>query len=357
MLSLVGLAVWCLRKRRKDALRHNGSYVMPSSLGFSPRSDSNFTKTQSAAPLMESGSSNDVFVYSPSDPGGLGNSRSWFTYEELLKATNGFSSQNLLGEVDLVLYIKAAYRWEGGHPRVIHRDIKSSNILLDNNFEAKVSDFGLAKLAFDANTHVTTRVMGLLGRQHIYYLFRCSSLQWQITEKSDVFSYGVVLLELITGRKPVDASQPLGDESLVEWARPLLGHALANEEFDGWVDPRLEKNYDESEMFRMIEAAAACVRHSAARRPRMGQAKEYAKKKLGTLYRKQAERRTESVKVRFQDDSVEFHEGSIKIQIEELNGSHGLGSCMEEVERVIGDFSQKGEFAFGSFWGRGKGKD
>ncbi|KAJ9140657.1 hypothetical protein P3X46_031276 [Hevea brasiliensis] len=86
-------------------------------------------------------------------------------------------------------------------------------------------------------------------------------------------------------------------------------------------------------------------------------AKEYAKKKLGTLYRKQAERRTESVKVRFQDDSVEFHEGSIKIQIEELNGSHGLGSCMEEVERVIGDFSQKGEFAFGSFWGRGKGKD
>ncbi|KAJ9140656.1 hypothetical protein P3X46_031275 [Hevea brasiliensis] len=358
MLSLVGLAVWCLRKRRKDALRHNGSYVMPSSLGFSPRSDSNFTKTQSAAPLMESGSSNDVFVYSPSDPGGLGNSRSWFTYEELLKATNGFSSQNLLGEggfgsvykgclpdgrevavkqlkvgggqgerefkaeveiisrihhrhlvslvghcisdnrrllvydyvpnntlhfhlheegrpvLDWATRVKIAvgaargiaYLHEDCHPRVIHRDIKSSNILLDNNFEAKVSDFGLAKLAFDANTHVTTRVMGTFG-----YMAPEYASSGKLTEKSDVFSYGVVLLELITGRKPVDASQPLGDESLVEWARPLLGHALANEEFDGWVDPRLEKNYDESEMFRMIEAAAACVWHSAARRPRMGQ--------------------------------------------------------------------------------------
>lgn len=54
-------------------------------------------------------------------------------------------------------------------------------------------------------------------------------------------------------------------------ARPLLGHAIANEEFDGLVDPRLERNYDESEMFRMIEAAAACVRHLAAKRPKMGQ--------------------------------------------------------------------------------------
>ncbi|KAJ9163425.1 hypothetical protein P3X46_023093 [Hevea brasiliensis] len=358
MLSLVGLAVWCFRKRRKEALGHNGGYVMPSPLGSSPRSDSNFTKTHSTAPLMGSGSSNDIFVYSPSDPGGLGNSRSWFTYEELLKATNGFSSQNLLGEggfgsvykgclpdgrevavkqlkvgggqgerefkaeveiisrihhrhlVSLVGYCISenrrllvydyvpnntlhfhlhgegrpvldwatrvkiavgaargiAYLHEDCHPRVIHRDIKSSNILLDNNFEAKVSDFGLAKLALDANTHVTTRVMGTFG-----YMAPEYASSGKLTEKSDVFSYGVVLLELITGRKPVDASQPLGDESLVEWARPLLGHALANEEFDSLVDPRLEKNYNESEMFRMIEAAAACVRHSAAKRPRMGQ--------------------------------------------------------------------------------------
>ncbi|GMN57647.1 hypothetical protein TIFTF001_026754 [Ficus carica] len=153
-----------------------------------------------------------------------------------------------------------------GHPRIIHRDIKSSNILLDNNYDARVSDFGLAKLALDSNTHVTTRVMGTFG-----YMAPEYATSGKLTEKSDVYSFGVVLLELITGRKSVDASQPLGDESLVEWARPLLSQALDTEDFGELVDPRLGKNFDENEMFRMMEAAAACVRHSAAKRPRMGQ--------------------------------------------------------------------------------------
>ncbi|XP_011008906.1 PREDICTED: proline-rich receptor-like protein kinase PERK9 [Populus euphratica] len=357
MLSLVGLALWCMRKRRKEISGLNGVYVMPSSLGSSPRSGSTFTKTHSTAPLIASGSSSDC-VSLPTESSGLGNSRPLFAFEELVKATNGFSSQNLLGEggfgsvykgylpdgrdvavkqlkigggqgerefkaeveiisrvhhrhlVSLVGYcifetrrllvydyvpnntlyfhlhgvgglaldwatrVKIAagaargiaYLHEDCHPRIIHRDIKSSNILLDNNYEAKVSDFGLAKLALDSNTHVTTRVMGTFG-----YMAPEYASSGKLTEKSDVFSYGVVLLELITGRKPVDASQPMGEESLVEWARPLLNHALENGELESLADPRLEKNYIESEMFRMIEAAAACVRHSASKRPRMGQ--------------------------------------------------------------------------------------
>ncbi|XP_073055066.1 proline-rich receptor-like protein kinase PERK9 [Primulina eburnea] len=159
-----------------------------------------------------------------------------------------------------------AYLNEDCQPRIIHRDIKSSNILLDHNFEARVSDFGLAKLAMDANTHITTCVMGTFG-----YMAPEYASSGKLTEKSDVFSFGVVLLELISGRKPVDTSQPLGEESLVEWARPLISHAMETQEFDGLVDPRLEENYVDSEMFRMIEAAAACVRHSAAKRPMMGQ--------------------------------------------------------------------------------------
>ncbi|VVA36464.1 PREDICTED: proline-rich receptor [Prunus dulcis] len=329
----------------------------PNAPPSSNATDSSFLKTHSSAPFVGSHSGSD-FMNSPPEPAGLGNSRPWFTFEELDKATNGFSSQNLLGEggfgsvykgclpdgrevavkqlkigggqgerefkaeveiisrihhrhlVSLVGYcisenrrllvyeyvandtlyfhlhgegrpvlewetrVKVAagaargiaYLHEDCHPRVIHRDIKSSNILLDNNFEARVSDFGLAKLALDANTHISTRVMGTFG-----YVAPEYASSGKLTEKSDVYSYGVVLLELITGRKPVDTSQPMGDESLVEWARPLLSYALDNEEFEGVVDPKLGKNYIESEMFRMIEIAAACVRHSSAKRPRMGQ--------------------------------------------------------------------------------------
>lgn len=80
-----------------------------------------------------------------------------------------------------------------------------------------------------------------------------------------------VLLELMTGRKPVNASRPLGDESLVEWARPLLSRALETGKLEELVDPRLEKNFNEVEMFRMIESAAACIRHSSSKRPRMSQ--------------------------------------------------------------------------------------
>jgi serine/threonine protein kinase len=161
-----------------------------------------------------------------------------------------------------------AYLHEDCHPRIIHRDIKSSNILLDNSFEALVADFGLAKIAqeLDLNTHVSTRVMGTFG-----YMAPEYATSGKLSEKADVYSYGVILLELITGRKPVDTSQPLGDESLVEWARPLLGQAIENEEFDELVDPRLGKNFIPGEMFRMVEAAAACVRHSAAKRPKMSQ--------------------------------------------------------------------------------------
>ncbi|CAN0900140.1 Proline-rich receptor-like protein kinase PERK1 [Linum grandiflorum] len=159
-----------------------------------------------------------------------------------------------------------AYLHEDCHPKIIHRDIKSANILLDFKFEAMVADFGLAKFSSDTNTHVSTRVMGTFG-----YMAPEYASSGKLTEKSDVFSFGVMLLELITGRRPVDTTHTYMDDSLVDWARPLLSRAQEDGNYDVLVDPKLQDNYDHNEMTRMVACAAACIRHSARRRPRMSQ--------------------------------------------------------------------------------------
>lgn len=162
-----------------------------------------------------------------------------------------------------------AYLHEDCHPKIIHRDIKAANILLDYKFEAKVADFGLAKFQSEDYTHISTRVMGTFG-----YMAPEYAGTGKLTDRSDVFSFGVVLLELITGKRPVGSIQTYMDEGLVDWARPLLAKALGDGNYDALIDPRLE-NYDPSEMSRLVVCAAACVRHSARHRPQMSQIVRY----------------------------------------------------------------------------------
>lgn len=101
------------------------------------------------------------------------------------------------------------------NPPVIYRDLKCSNILLDEGYHPKLSDFGFAKLGpVGDNTHVTTRVMGTYG-----YCAPEYAKTGQLTLKSDVYSFGVVLLELISGRKAIDNSRAAGERHLVAWVR------------------------------------------------------------------------------------------------------------------------------------------
>ncbi|KAL2540425.1 Protein kinase superfamily protein [Abeliophyllum distichum] len=157
-----------------------------------------------------------------------------------------------------------AYLHEDSQPCVIHRDFKSSNILLENNFHAKVSDFGLAKLAPEGRANfLSTRVMGTFG-----YVAPEYAMTGHLLVKSDVYSYGVVLLELLTGRKPVDMSQPSGQENLVTWARPILRDKDRLEEL---ADPRLDGKYPKEDFIRVCTIAAACVAPEASQRPTMGE--------------------------------------------------------------------------------------
>ncbi|RWR89224.1 serine/threonine-protein kinase CDL1 [Cinnamomum micranthum f. kanehirae] len=154
------------------------------------------------------------------------------------------------------------YLHEHVSPPVIHRDFKSSNILLDKNFHAKVSDFGLAKLGSEkAGGHVSTRVLGTQG-----YVAPEYALTGHLTTKSDVYSYGVVLLELLTGRVPVDMKRSPGEGVLVSWALP---HLTDREKVVQIMDPSLEGQYSMKEVIQVAAIAAMCVQPEADYRPLM----------------------------------------------------------------------------------------
>ncbi|RDX88971.1 Receptor-like cytosolic serine/threonine-protein kinase RBK2, partial [Mucuna pruriens] len=144
---------------------------------------------------------------------------------------------------------------------VIHRDVKSSNVLLSEDFEPQLSDFGLAKWASTLSSHIScTDVAGTFG-----YLAPEYFMYGKVNDKIDVYAFGVVLLELLSGRKPISGDYPKGQESIVMWASPILNSGKVLQ----LLDPSLGDNYDNEEMEKMVLAATLCIKRAPRARPQM----------------------------------------------------------------------------------------
>ncbi|QCE13386.1 protein brassinosteroid insensitive 1 [Vigna unguiculata] len=151
-----------------------------------------------------------------------------------------------------------AYMHQICEPHIVHRDIKSSNILLDEKFEAHVADFGLARLILPYHTHVTTELVGTLG-----YIPPEYGQAWVATLRGDVYSFGVVMLELLTGRRPVDVSKPKMSRELVAWVQQMRNEGKQDQVFD----PFLRAKGFEEQMLKVLDVACMCVSHNPFKRP------------------------------------------------------------------------------------------
>ncbi|KAF1895383.1 hypothetical protein Lal_00044033 [Lupinus albus] len=157
-----------------------------------------------------------------------------------------------------------AYLHEHCDPKIIHRDVKAANILLDEQFEAVVGDFGLARLMDFKDTHVTTAVRGTVGHIAPEYLSTGKS-----SEKTDVFGYGVMLLELITGQRAFDLARLANDDDvmLLDWVKGLL----KDKKLETLVDADLQGNYDDDEVEQLIQVALLCTQGSPTERPKLSE--------------------------------------------------------------------------------------
>ncbi|XP_050211749.1 receptor-like cytoplasmic kinase 176 [Mercurialis annua] len=146
--------------------------------------------------------------------------------------------------------------------KVIYRDFKASNILLDSNYIAKLSDFGLAKDGpTGSNSHVSTRVMGTYGYAAPEYM-----ATGHLTKRSDVYSFGVVLLEILSGRRAIDKNRPAREHSLVDWARPYL---TSKRKILQVMDARIEGQYMLKHALKVANLAMQCISPEPRFRPKM----------------------------------------------------------------------------------------
>ncbi|AES92453.1 putative protein kinase RLK-Pelle-LRR-II family [Medicago truncatula] len=155
------------------------------------------------------------------------------------------------------------YLHEQCDPKIIHRDVKAANVLLDDDYEAIVGDFGLAKLLDHADSHVTTAVRGTVGHIAPEYLSTGQS-----SEKTDVFGFGILLLELITGMTALEFGKTLNQKgAMLEWVKKIQ----QEKKVEVLVDKELGSNYDRIEVGEMLQVALLCTQYMTAHRPKMSE--------------------------------------------------------------------------------------
>ncbi|KAK4363403.1 hypothetical protein RND71_018644 [Anisodus tanguticus] len=170
------------------------------------------------------------------------------------------------------------YLHQEANPHIIHRDIKASNFLLDSNFQAKVADFGFAKLIPDGVTHLTTRVKGTLG-----YLAPEYAMWGKVSESCDVYSFGILLLEIISARKPLEKLPNGVKRDIVQWALPYLQKG----DFNHIADPRLKGKFNRDQLKNTILIAMKCTDGNPENRPSMLEVVNWLK---GNVVEKKEER-------------------------------------------------------------------
>lgn len=164
-----------------------------------------------------------------------------------------------------------AYLHHHATPHIIHGDIKASNVLLDSDFKAQVAHFGFAKLIPDGATHTTTQVKGTLG-----YLAPEYSVLGKASESCDVYSFGILLLELVSGKRPVEKINATRRRSITEWALPLV----CERNFSEIADPKMNGKYVEQELERVVFVGLICAHNQPEKRPTMLEVLELLKGEL-----------------------------------------------------------------------------